>query len=270
MIVITLSAQLSSLAGEVVVKPGDTLSSLANYYNVSLESIIDSNAIKDPDSLRVGQKLTIPNQNEIKKEYASIKHIIRRGETIESISILYKIDKIDIIKLNNLEKPSLIYEGQSILIPNPTNLIRKKSPSYHIVLEGETLYHISKKYKLPLDHIIEVNDIKDPNNLNPGLKILLDSNNYEKQVEMSTKDKKQGLRRYGVLKVNWSSWKKFKDNSIALAFNDKGKPLYLAVNCYSSKINWKKINGEWNQWLTPRNDFEFNLLDDLCENTSEF
>ena len=60
-ITLTLSGQLSLLAGEVIVKPGETLSSIATYYNVSLESIIKYNGINDPDSLKAGQKLIIPN-----------------------------------------------------------------------------------------------------------------------------------------------------------------------------------------------------------------
>ena len=66
---------------------------------------------------------------------------------------------MDLIRLNNLEKPNLIFEGQSILIPNPTSLIKKNNQRYHTILEGETLYQISKKYNLPLDYIIEVNAI---------------------------------------------------------------------------------------------------------------
>ena len=62
---------------------------------------------------------------------------------------------------------------------------------------------------------------------------------------------------------------KIENNSISLSLNSKGQPLYLAVNCYSSRLNWKPINGKWNQWFAPTNNFEFDLLDDLCENTNE-
>jgi LysM repeat protein len=42
------------------VKPGDELKQIAADYNVSIWSIINSNTIPNPDSLRVGQTLTIP------------------------------------------------------------------------------------------------------------------------------------------------------------------------------------------------------------------
>ena len=268
-ITLTLSSQLSLLADEVIVKPGETLSSLANYYNVSLESIIESNGINYPDNLEVGQKLVIPNLNTLDNETNHIRHIIKKGETIESISTLYKIKKSDLIRLNNLQNPYLIFEGQSILVPNITSLVHRKNSKFHIVEEGDTLYQISKKYNVSLSKIIKVNDIENSNNLKVGLKLFLEGNDFNKSSEKIILGNEEDWRDYGSLRVNWSTWNTIGDNSIALGLNSKGRPLYLAVNCYSSKLNWKTINGKWNQWFAPTNNFEFDLLDDLCENTSE-
>ena len=43
------------------VQPGDTLSAIAAAYGVTSKIIIDNNDIKDPNRLRVGQKLFIPD-----------------------------------------------------------------------------------------------------------------------------------------------------------------------------------------------------------------
>jgi len=242
---------------------------LASYYNVKLESIIKTNKITDPDNLRPGQKLTIPNLRTIEDKYSTKRHVVIRGETIESISILYGIDKQAIIRLNNLQEENIIFEDQSLVIPEHEIIVKKKKQKSHIMLEGETLYQISKKYNIPLNHIIKVNGIKDPNNLKPGLTLLFEKNSIKKPMKMISNGKNADWRKYGVLTVNWSTWNKNEDNSIALALNDKGKPLYIAVNCYSSKLNWKKIDEKWNQWFAPTKNFEFELLDDLCENTRE-
>jgi len=45
---------------EHVVQAGDTLSSIAHQYKVRVRAIVDANQIEDPNSLRVGQKLFIP------------------------------------------------------------------------------------------------------------------------------------------------------------------------------------------------------------------
>jgi LysM repeat protein len=43
-----------------VVKPGDQLKYIAANYGVSIASILSANDVPNPDSLRVGQTLTIP------------------------------------------------------------------------------------------------------------------------------------------------------------------------------------------------------------------
>ena len=45
---------------EHVVKPGETLSEIAKAYGVKVSVITKSNSLKNPDDLRVGQKLFIP------------------------------------------------------------------------------------------------------------------------------------------------------------------------------------------------------------------
>lgn len=57
------TVQPTSAAGArtYTVQRGDELKHIAAQYNVSIWSIIDSNNIPNPDSLRVGQVLQIPN-----------------------------------------------------------------------------------------------------------------------------------------------------------------------------------------------------------------
>lgn len=54
-------SQKAAVAGyEHEVKPGETLSAIAAAYGVPVKVILDNNDIKDPNRLRVGQKLFIP------------------------------------------------------------------------------------------------------------------------------------------------------------------------------------------------------------------
>ena len=45
---------------EHVVRGGETLSTIAREYGVTINAIVEANAISDPNTLRVGQKLFIP------------------------------------------------------------------------------------------------------------------------------------------------------------------------------------------------------------------
>jgi LysM repeat protein len=43
-----------------VVGPGETLTSIANQYEVSVDAIVELNSIEDPSKVLVGQKLKVP------------------------------------------------------------------------------------------------------------------------------------------------------------------------------------------------------------------
>ncbi|MFO7535407.1 MAG: LysM peptidoglycan-binding domain-containing protein [Kiritimatiellia bacterium] len=46
---------------EHIVKPGDSLSKIAGAYKVSMDAILKANSLKSPHSIKVGQKLFIPD-----------------------------------------------------------------------------------------------------------------------------------------------------------------------------------------------------------------
>ena len=45
-----------------VVQPGDKLVSIAEEFGVTVQELIDANALTNPDVLRVGQELIIPGR----------------------------------------------------------------------------------------------------------------------------------------------------------------------------------------------------------------
>ncbi len=54
------SAATSAAGTEHVVKPGETLASIAKSYGVSVADIVKANNIANPNEIKVGQRLTIP------------------------------------------------------------------------------------------------------------------------------------------------------------------------------------------------------------------
>ena len=56
----TPSGSGSAYGYEHIVRPGETISTIAQAYNVTVKAIINANHIKNPNVLSVGQKLFIP------------------------------------------------------------------------------------------------------------------------------------------------------------------------------------------------------------------
>jgi LysM repeat protein len=71
-------------------------------------------------------------------------------------------------------------------------------------------------------------------------------------------------RRYGPLQVDWSNWQPMGGSLVAPILNAKGDTLYLAINCGARKMNATSVAGDWRTWDDPQADFERRLVNDLC------
>lgn len=93
-----------------VVEPGDTLSSIAEDFGVSLNTILWENKLTLRSIIRPGQVLKI-------LPVSGVSHKIKQGETIGKIAQLYRANPEDIIRFNELEE-GLLKVGEIIIIPD--------------------------------------------------------------------------------------------------------------------------------------------------------
>jgi len=91
------------------VQPGDTLSSIASRYSLSVETIKWANDIEDVDSITPGQILKIPPCD-------GVLRTIQAGDTLLALVDQYGGDFEETLRVNGLEDASRIYEGQKIII----------------------------------------------------------------------------------------------------------------------------------------------------------
>jgi len=91
------------------VQPGDNLHAIANTYGVSVSSIAQASGLQNPDQLRVGQVLTIPNQN-------GTLYRVQAGETLDDIAARNGVSGSAIAEASDLATAS-VSPGQVILIP---------------------------------------------------------------------------------------------------------------------------------------------------------
>jgi len=144
------------------VRRGDTLSEIAQKFNVTVEDIIEANNLRPPYTIYVGQKLKIPVGRTEYKYYR-----VKSGDTLSEIAQKFNVSIKDIIKANNLRKPYIIRVGQVLRIPIKSYKIKLSDCEIiHKVKPGDTIIKIAKKYH------VWVKDIKKLNNLkNDSLKV---------------------------------------------------------------------------------------------------
>jgi membrane-bound lytic murein transglycosylase D len=101
------------------VRPGESLSVIARRYHVSVRELQSWNGISDPRKLRAGRTLTLfhsPAPAAVTTRSGTIKHTVRRGDSLWSISRHYKVKVNDLMRWNDLSKNDVIQPGQSIKI----------------------------------------------------------------------------------------------------------------------------------------------------------
>jgi len=99
----------SSLMRHYTVQTGDSLTSIASRYGVSMMTLWWANKITSKDSLKVGQSLIIP-------PVTGLVYTVKVGDTLDSVAAANKIEPLDILETNGLTDSNLIV-GQVLVLP---------------------------------------------------------------------------------------------------------------------------------------------------------
>lgn len=147
----TIMVPEDNMEDEYIVQLGDTLSSIASKFNVSVNDLINYNELPTT-ILSVGQVLRIPNIGP-----SNLLYTVKRGDTLYNLAISYGTTVDAIKQLNNLTSNNLSV-GQQIYIPEGTTIGETDYIVYQ-VSPGDTLYSISKKYNTSVDAIKSYNNL---------------------------------------------------------------------------------------------------------------
>lgn len=115
----------------VVVNPGETLTSIALRYGVSVEALIRANNLPNPNFVYSGQRLLIPDPlmtfpNAPAQANASaasapsqqvVYYTVRPGDTLAAIAQRHGVSIAAIAQANNLTNWNFVWYGQRLKIP---------------------------------------------------------------------------------------------------------------------------------------------------------
>lgn len=94
-----------------VVRSGDTLSEIAQMFNVTVNTIRWANEISSATALKEGQTLVI-------LPVSGVRHSVAKGETLASIAKKYKGDIDEILDYNGLAAGVVLAVGDIVIIPD--------------------------------------------------------------------------------------------------------------------------------------------------------
>lgn len=96
-----------------VVRKGDTLSTIAQSYQVTVDAIKKANEITDPNKIRIGQKLEIPGGVS-----SYINYKVKRGDSLSSIASRYGLKTETLAAFNGIRNKNQIRIGQTLRVPS--------------------------------------------------------------------------------------------------------------------------------------------------------
>ncbi len=97
-----------------VVKPGDTLGSIAKMYNTTWEAIQKANQLADPNMIMPGQTITFTFMDSTVDNNV---YIVKPGDSLYRIATQLGTTWRELQAMNQLSDPTLIYPGQEIIVP---------------------------------------------------------------------------------------------------------------------------------------------------------
>ncbi len=117
--------QIRTTPIQYIVKAGDVISGIAKKFNVSVNTILWENNLKDYSIIRPGDELTI-------LPVTGVIHQVKKGETLAKIAKKYNVDIKEILRANGLTNND-IKISQKIIIPGGEKYFPSIFPQQQLV-----------------------------------------------------------------------------------------------------------------------------------------
>lgn len=154
------------------VKSGDTLSHIAQRYGTTVASILSLNpSIRNPNLIYPGEQFTIISNS---SETSQNVYIVKSGDTLSHIAVRYHTTVSNLVRLNGIQNPNLIYPGQRIIISSTSSESGGDHSCGKILYQiqsGDTLSEIAAKYSTTVQKLATFNHISNPNLIYAGTTI---------------------------------------------------------------------------------------------------
>lgn len=197
----TVEKKPESKPSTYVVKANDSLTGVANQFNLSVQQLADFNGLSTSSNLLVGQKLSLvesSTKKAVREDKTADKavipkvktkvYVVKRGEYLKQIADRYAFSNQELAALTpGLKSDSALFVGQKINVPveglsdyaeetksaSNTKFESVKADTHYKtenykVQSGETLYSIASKSKMTLSEFAELNRLSPSKGLMAG------------------------------------------------------------------------------------------------------
>lgn len=128
-----------------IVKEGDTATSIASYFGVSVNTVLWANGLHSETVIKPGNVLDI-------LPITGVKHIVKKGETVKIIAEKYKASGEEIAFFNGIAEDGALETSAVIIIPGgamPDIPKNKKEPGLKNIATGSPLKQLNGYFIYP-------------------------------------------------------------------------------------------------------------------------
>ena len=170
------------------IRSGETLSTIARRYHVSVNSIMRANRISKKHLIIAGKRLKIPQKGaritpatqtrkKLKRRSPSPRqtsHVVKSGDSLWIIARRYGTTVKEIQELNHISGTKLSIR-QRLKIPGHIENIKpdKKLRTYH-VKRGDSPYKIAMRFNINLERFLKLNRLTPRSKIFPGQKVFVE------------------------------------------------------------------------------------------------
>ena len=190
------SGNADSSNGYYTVQSGDTLSGIALKFSTTSSKLAQLNSISNPNLIYVGQRLLVNQSSDSNSsssdqsssattntEASAASYTVKSGDTLSGIASQYNTTVNQIVSLNQLSNPNLIYVGQVLKLKNSQTTNSSSSSSTatttadtYTVKAGDTLSAIASRYSTSSSTLASLNSLSNPNLIYVGQVLKVSSN----------------------------------------------------------------------------------------------
>jgi len=122
-----------------IIQPGDSLSSIASRFGISLADLMAANNIADANNIAIGAQVVIPGLQGISGVLMT--EYVGYGDNLQSLSRRNQVSESFLRKLNHITSPSELYAGVGLVLPQKDKFIPLSRRA--VLTQGESLLEVA-------------------------------------------------------------------------------------------------------------------------------